>query len=238
MMTTTPRVDFRDLPTWLRDAHEKMMVPRKKAIENHPFTLAMQNGSAEPRHAERYFSGLMWHLLSFGQHVAFLEKKRPAAVGEFLKGRSEDKDGDTDILGRIVTAFGGPMRKIVEKPWTYEPPPVWSRHDAFLRSAIYSTDLAWQVGAAALNVGIESLVPTMVEPLFQASIKNYGVTSHAAEWLASRSGEAEKQHGENGYALLREFVPEGDRLLQEQCVFYIDLLSDSMAYGLLESGIK
>ena len=55
-------------------------------------------------------------------------------------------------------------------------------------------------------------------------------------WLESRSGEEERQHGENGYALLAEFVPHGDRTLQSQCLFYIDQLSASMAYGLLESG--
>lgn len=53
-----------------------------------------------------------------------------------------------------------------------------------------------------------------------------------------QNGSAEKQHGENGYLLLKEFVSLHDTLLQQQCVFYIDQLSASMAYGLLESGLR
>ena len=225
------------LPDWLKTAHTNILVPRRRVIENHPFMKAMQTGSAEPADAERFFSGLMWHLLDFGKHVGHHMAKRPPEVADFLKGRSEDVDGDTDILGRIVKAFGGPIEVITTKPWNYQPHPVWSRHDAFLRSAIYSSDLPWQVGTAALNVGIESLVPTMIEPLFKASVENYGITSHDAKWLESRSGEEEKQHGENGYWVLTEFVKQNDRELQSKCLFFINLLSESMAYGLLDSGL-
>lgn len=236
MVSTACPVHFKNLPLWLKSVHETLLLPRRKAIESHPFTAAMEAGSAEPRDAEKYFSGLMWHLLDFGKHVGHLMAKRPPEVARFLEGRSEDTDGDTEILAQVVRAFGGPLEVLRESPWEYRPDPVWSRHDALLRSAIYSTDLPWQVGTAALNVGIESLVPTMIEPLFRASVRNYGVSSADARWLESRSGEEEKQHGENGYAVLAEFVPLQDRLLQSQCIFYIDQLSASMAYGLLESG--
>lgn len=229
-------LDFRSLPNWLKNAHETILLPRRRAIETHAFTLAMEAGSAEPRDAERYFSGLMWHLLDFGKHVAHHMAKRPPEVARFLEGRSEDTDGDTEILAQVVRAFGGPLETLRNSPWEYRPHPVWSRHDALLRSAIYSTDLPWQVGTAALNVGIESLVPTMIEPLFRASVRNYGVSTADARWLESRSVEEEKQHGENGYAVLTEFVPPQDRLLQSQCLYFIDQLSASMAYGLLESG--
>jgi pyrroloquinoline quinone (PQQ) biosynthesis protein C len=223
---------------WLDSIDRKILSPRKRAIENHPFTIAMKNGVSEPRHAERYFSGLMWHLLDFGKHVGHLMEKRDPAVATFLAGRSEDADGDTEILGRIVDAFGGPGEQIRNRPWSYRPHPVWIRHDALLRSAIYSRDLPWQVGTAALNVGIESLVPTMIEPLFQACIEKYGVTKRDAQWLESRSGEEERQHGENGYLVLDRFVDKNDTKLQDQCTFFIDALSGSMAYGLLESGLR
>lgn len=222
---------------WISDLHERILLPRRRAIETHPFVRAMERGSAEPKDAERFFSGLLWHLLDFDKHVAHLISKRPAEVGLFLAGRSEDKDGDTGILARIVGAFGGSVETITRRPWAFRPHPVWTRHDALLRSAIYSTDLGWEVGTAALNVGIESLVPSMIEPLFRACVKNYGVTSEQAEWLASRSGEAEKQHGENGYRVLSEFVSSSDRDTQERCAFFIDALSGSMAYGLLASGL-
>ncbi len=226
------------LPTWIRRAHSEILAPRRRAIENHPFIRAMETGQAEVRDAERFFSGLTWHLLEFGKHVGHHMKKRPPEVAAFLAGRSEDEDGDTEILGRIVRAFGGPIELIQTRPWDYKPHAVWIRHDALLRSAIYSTDLEWQIGTAALNVGIESLVPTMIEPLYRACVKNYGVTSHDAKWLESRSGEEERQHGENGYAVLAEFVGSSDTLLQSKCLFFIDALSASMAYGLLESGMK
>ncbi len=229
-------VQFDQLPQWLQAIHRDTICPRRRTIAAHPFTRAMKDGSAESRDAERFFSGLMWHLLDFGKHVSHLIKKRPPEVDEFLKNRSEDKDGDTDILLRIVKAFGGPADEILKRPWSYRPHEVWSRHDAYLRSAVYSEDLPWQVGAAALNVGIESLVPPMIESLFEACVKNYGLSSFNAKWLESRSGEEEKQHGENGYLILAEFVNSEDRLLVSQCEYYIDLLSGSMAYGLLESG--
>ena len=227
---------FSDLPEWLSRIHSDLIIPRRSAIESHYFMNSMREGSAEPRDAEKFFSGLMWHLLDFGKHVAHLLSIRDPGVRTLLEGRVEDVDGDTEILERIVRAFGGPADLIRERPWEYVPHPVWVRHDALLRSAIYSTDLPWQVGTAALTVGIESLVPSMIEPLFRASVDRYGVTRSNAEWLESRSGEAERQHGENGYLILRKFVAPDDRLLQSQCRFFIDRLSESMAYGLLESG--
>jgi pyrroloquinoline quinone (PQQ) biosynthesis protein C len=227
-----------DLPPWLAQIHHELIIPRRKRIQQHPFMLSMLNGSAEPKDAQGYFSGLMWHLLDFGKHVGHLMEKRDPAVADFLAGRSEDKDGDTAILGRIVEAFGGPAKRIEDSPWTYDPHPVWVWHDALLRAAIYSPDLPWQVGTAALNVGIESLVPYMIEPLFKASVTQYGVSSDQARWLESRSGEEERQHGENGYWVLSKFVDPKDRVLVEQCRFYIDALSRSMSHNLLQSGLE
>ncbi len=223
---------------WLWNMHRDLIEPRKKAIEHHPFTRAMREGSAEPVAAQRYFSGLMWHLLDFGKHVSHLMQKRPSAVATLLEGRSEDKDGDTEILARIVRAFGGPEEQIRSAPWSFRPHRAWVEHDALLRSAIYSTDLEWQVGTAALNIGIESLVPTMIEPLFESAIQVYGVSRQQAQWLESRSGPEERQHGENGWILLAHGVPKSDKLLQQKCRFYVDALSHSMAYRLLESGLR
>jgi pyrroloquinoline quinone (PQQ) biosynthesis protein C len=226
-----------DLPPWLLETHKNILVPRRNYIQNHPFIQSMKAGSAEPASAQKYFSGLMWHLLDFGKHVGHLMQKRDPAVDDFLAGRSEDKDGDTDILSRIVSAFGGPSKQIQDSPWTFKPDPIWIQHDALLRAAIYSTDLPWQVGTAALNVGIESLVPYMIEPLFRASVEKYGVSTEEARWLESRSGEEERQHGENGYWVLARFVdPKNEKLIQ-MCNFYIDALSYSMAYRLLETGL-
>lgn len=232
------RLNFETLPPWLKAVHEQLILPRREAIANHPFLRAMQAGYAEKVDAERYFSGLMWHLLDFGKHVSHLMAKRPSDAAKLLVDRSEDKDGDTQILSRIVEAFGGPSEQIVRAPWSFRPDRVWIHHDALLRSCIYSTDLPWQVATAGLNVGIEALVPFMIEPLFQAAVQKYGVTSQQAAWLESRSGEAEIQHGENGYILLSHYVSAEDHELQRQCRFYIDALSHSMAYGLLESGLN
>lgn len=226
------------LPPWLAAIHHDLVEPRRQAIARHPFMEQMLAGRAERRDAGVFFAGLLWHLLDFGKHVAHLMDKRPAIVGQLLTDRSEDKDGDTDILARIVGAFGQDAALIEKTPWRFSPHRVWIHHDALLRSAVYSTDYPWQVGTAALNVGIESLVPDMIEPLFRASIRNYGVTSTQAQWLASRSGEAERQHGENGYLLLTRYVDSEDLVLQDQCRFFVEALSDSMAYGLLESGLK
>jgi pyrroloquinoline quinone (PQQ) biosynthesis protein C len=226
-----------ELPAWLSAVHENVILPRRRVIETHPFMLAMLAGSAEKRNAERYFSGLQWHLLDFGKHVGHLISKRSPEVERIIAGRSEDKDGNTDVLSRIVRAFGGPAELIEKTPWRYRPHPVWVHHDALLRAAIYSTDLPWQAGTAALTVGIESLVPFMIEPLFKASIEKYGVTNHQAAWLESRAGEEEKQHGENGYLILSQMVPAEDKEMQEKCTFFIEALSHSMAYGLLSSGL-
>jgi len=142
------------LAPWLAQIREELIVPRRQVILDHPFLQAMQAGTAQPEAAQRYFAGLMWHLIPFGHHVAHLFGKRPPEVTTFLAGLPEDQDGDTEILGRIVEAFGGPVRMIAETPWRYQPHPVWIHHDALLRAAVYSTDLPWQVGTAALNVGI------------------------------------------------------------------------------------
>jgi thiaminase len=226
-----------NLQPWLKEILNDVILPKRRAIAHHPFIKNMESGTAEKKDALIYFEGLLWHLLDFGKHVEFLMKKRPAAVAVFLGSRAEDEDGDTQILARIVKAFGGNFEKIIDSPWRQTVHPIWIHHDALLRSAIYSQDLAWQVGVAALNVGIESLVPSMIEPLFSASVQNYAVSSDEAKWLESRSGEEEKQHGENGFLILNEFVGHNDQRLQEQCRFFIQALSDSMAYRLLRTGL-
>lgn len=226
-----------DLSPWIRTIHQEVIQPKIRIIQNHPFVRAMEAGACEKKHAEHYFSGLMWHLLQFGKHVQFHMKKRPTAVATFLGNRSEDEDGDTEILGRIVAAFGGNPDAIAKFPDQQKVDPIWIQHDALLRAAIYSEDLPWQVGTAALNVGIESLVPTMIEPLFRASVKHYGVTTQQARWLESRSGDEEKQHGENGFLILDQFVDQHDLELQQKCRFWIEALSDSMAYRLLKTGL-
>ncbi|BAC90669.1 hypothetical protein [Gloeobacter violaceus] len=231
--SATPKTDA----PWLEKARLEILEPRRRTMLAHPFVLAMQQGSARPEDAQRYFSGLMWHLLAFGAHVAHLFAKRPPEAALVLDGQSEDKDGDADLLARIVRAFGGPADLIEADPWSYRPHRVWIHHDALLRSAIYSTDLGWQVGTAALNVGIEALVPDMIEPLFKASVERYGVTPREAAWLESRAGEVERTHGENGFILLSHYVDAQDVALQKQCLFYIDALSYSMAGCLLESGL-
>jgi pyrroloquinoline quinone (PQQ) biosynthesis protein C len=223
---------------WLKEIYHEVIVPRRRRIQTHPFVLEMQAGVAERVQAEAFFSGLYWHLLDFGKHVSHLLAKRPLSVAELIQNRSEDKDGDTEILGRIVKAFGGPLQTLDARPWSYRPHSVWIRHDALLRSAIYSQDLPWQVGTAALNVGIESLVPSMIEPLFQAAIERYHVQRDQAAWLESRSGEEEKQHGENGFIILDKMVPIDDIKMIDQCRFFIEALSSSMAFGLLESGMR
>lgn len=226
------------LAPWLREIHQTIIVPRREEMANHPFMLAMDEGSAKPEDALRFFSGLMWHLLDFGKHAAHLFAKRPADVATLIEGRSEDTDGDTDILGRIVEGFGGDPAAIARDPWSFVPHPVWVQHDALLRAAIYSEDLEWQVGTAALNVGIEALVPYMVEPLFDSSVRNYGVSRDQAAWLASRAGEEEIQHGENGFLILDRYVTAADAVLQKKCRFFIEALSRSMAYRLLSSGLE
>lgn len=223
---------------WILKCQNEIIEPRKRVIENHPLTVGMLNGSVEKAHAEKFFSGLMWHLQDFGKHVSHLMNKRPPEASTLLANRSEDTDGDTGVLKRIVNILGGNTEIIERSPYLHNPHPVWITHDALLRSAIYSTDFPWQAGAAALNSGIECLVPTMIEPLFIATTKRYGLTKEDAAWLDSRSGEAERQHGENGWILLNHFVKPDDFALQALCRFQIDALSYSMAYRLLESGIN
>ena len=236
MSTTHPLIS--ELKPWLKEIYYDLIVPRRIAIKNHDFIKAMELGSVGKHQALQYFSGLMWHLLDFGKHVAHLTNKRPLEIGTFLAGRSEDEDGDTEILGKIVKAFGGDPTEITHSPWTQKVHPIWIQHDALLRSAIYSTDFSWAVGTAALNIGIESLVPSMIEPLFRASVRTYQVSSNEAKWLESRSGEEEKQHGENGFFILNRFVDEHDSALLAQCRFYIEALSHSMANRLLLTGMK
>ncbi len=225
------------LPKWLAEIRNEVIIPKRKKMLEHPFMIAMQNGMAEKSDAVHYFSGLMWHLSGFESICNHLFAKRPAEVATMLKGRSEDTSGDVDILARIVKDFGGPAERLLGEPWNFAPHPVWVQHDALLRAAIYSPDFEWQVGTAALNVGIESLVPFMIEPLYRATIERYGVSREGAKWLESRSGEEEIQHGENGFLILAEYVKPGDAALIEKCRFYIEHLSSSMAFRLLDSGL-
>jgi hypothetical protein len=129
-----------DLQPWLRSAYTDIILPKRKIIENHPLVKSMQAGASEKQDARVYFEGLLWHLLDFGKHVSYLMAKRPPEVLTFLGDRAEDEDGDTQILGRIINAFGGNFEKIAKSPWNQRVNPIWIHHDALLRSAIYSED--------------------------------------------------------------------------------------------------
>lgn len=220
---------------WVRRLHDEIIEPARNRMLRHQGLQGVVEGRAQKSAILQYFSGLLWHLRDFDKHVAFLMKKRPQEVDALMVGRSEDQDGSLDSLVRPVEFFGGNASMILETPWAFKPHPVWIHHDAMLRSCIYSQDFEWQVGAAALNVGIESFVPDMVGALMQACHQSYGFGGKNAEWLESRSGEEERQHGENGYIILNKFVEEGDVELISKCKFFIRALSDSMSRRLFSS---
>lgn len=220
---------------WLRETHHEIILPARQRMLSHAGLQAVQAGKASRNHILSYFSGLLWHLKDFDKHVSHLMKKRPPEISRLLEGRSEDQDGSLDSLVKPVDFFGGDSQLILKSPWSYEPHEVWVHHDALLRSCIYSTDFEWQVGTAALNIGIEALVPYMVGSLLEASHKKYQFGGENAEWLESRSGEEEIQHGENGYLLLNHYIDESDHALIEKCRFFIRALSHSMSDRLFMS---
>ena len=84
----------------------------------------------------------------------------------------------------------------------YTPPQECFWHEAQLRSAIFSTDLRWQVGAAAINAGTEGIVPWMCGPLADVLQQGSGVAGLPLKWLLQRITLEEIEHGDNGFLIL------------------------------------
>lgn len=78
----------------------------------------------------------------------------------------------------------------------------------------------------------------MLEPLLRAAVLHDGLNHHQAEWLASRSGEEERQHGDNGFILLRRSVDPTDAQLVEHCRFFVEILSDMISGTLPDTGLS
>ena len=238
-------LDVHSLAPWVQDLYHDVILPRRRAAATHPFTQAIQAGQVEKSALVAYFSGMYWHVTRAGHLFGGFFARRPADVGTFLEGRAEDghsPEEETRLqqtsLGALIDALGGDSAALQAGLTDFSPPQEWFLHETQLRSAIFSGDFPWQVGAAAINAGTEGVVPWMCGPLADALEQGYGVDGLALEWLHQRITPEEIQHGDNGFLILSHFVDEADADQVALCRFYADKLSLSMSKGLLDAGLR
>lgn len=152
---------------------------------------------------------------------------------------SEDaKRATSASLGALIEALGGNFDEFLRTLDSFVPPNEWFLHNAQLRSAIYSPDLSWEVSIAAMNAGTEGVVPWYCGPLAEALTKGYGIDGIAIEWLRIRGTEEAKRHGDNGFKILSNFIPDDDIKKMRECTLYVDRLAWSMSHSLLDCGMR
>ena len=238
-------LDTTDLAPWVRALYQDVIVPRRHKAVEHPFTAAVRAGQVDRAALASFFQGMYWHVTRAGHLFGGFFARRPAAVATFLEGRAEDghsPEEETRLqktsLGALIAALGGDVETFDANLLDYTPPQEWFWHEAQLRSAIFSGDFPWQVGAAAINAGTEGIVPWMCGPLADALEEGYGISGQALDWLHQRITTDEIQHGDNGFLILSEFVDAGDEDQVATCRLYADKLSLSMSKYLLDCGLR
>lgn len=177
-----------------------------------------------------------------------LASQRPAEVSAFIAsigGRVNDghssaeaKEATAASLGALINALGGDFKEFLRTLDTFTPPNEWFLHNAQLRAAIYSSDFTWELSIAAMNAGTEGVVPWYCGPLATALQKGYGIEGLATDWLRIRGTMEAKQHGDNGFKILSEFIKEDDSKMISECSLFIDRLAYSMSHSLLDCGMR
>lgn len=238
-------LDVSALAPWVQGLYADVILPRRRVAANHPFTRAVRAGEVDKAALVAYFQGMYWHVTRAGHLFGGFFARRPADVETFLAGRSEDghsPEEETRLqktsLGALIDGLGGDSQGFDARLTDYTPPQEWFLHETQLRSAIFSADFPWQVGAAAINAGTEGIVPWMCGPLADALAEGYGMDGLALEWLRQRITQEEIEHGDNGFLILSHFVDGSDPAQVAKCRLYADKLSLSMSVGLLDGGLR
>lgn len=241
----TNTLDTSGLAPWVQDLYKDVILPRRRSAAAHPFTQAIRAGQVEKSALVAYFQGMYWHVTRAGHLFGGFFARRPAEVATLLAGRAEDghsPEEETRLqkssLGALITALGGDLEGFEAGLADYVPPQEWFLHETQLRSAIFSADFPWQIGASTINAGTEGIVPWMCGPLADALEEGYGIHGLALEWLHQRITPEEIQHGDNGFLILSHFVDANDSDLVANCGLYADKLSLSMSQGLLNGGLR
>lgn len=234
-----------ELAPWVRDLYRDVICPRRRDAATHPFIHAVGIAAIDHTALSAFFQGMYWHVTRAGHLFGGFFARRPAAVKTFLAGRAEDghsPEEETRLqqrsLGALIEELGGDLDGFRADLENYQPPQEWFWHEAQLRSAIFSADFPWQVGAAAINAGTEGIVPWLCGPLANALEQGYGLSGASLEWLYQRITPEEIEHGDNGFLILSHFVDEDDVEQVAACCLYADKLSLSMSKHLLDCGLS
>ncbi len=238
-------LDTQALAPWVRRLYSDTILQRRRDAATHPFTQAVRAGQVDKSALAAFFGGMYWHVTRAGHLFGGFFARRPADVETFLAGRSEDGHSPEDetrlqksSLGALMDALGGDSETFAQNIVDYAPPQEWFWHETQLRSAIFSSDFPWQVGAAAINAGTEGVVPWMCGPLADALAEGYGIDGLPLEWLRQRITAEEIEHGDNGFLILSHFVDADDDDQVSACRLYADKLSLSMSKHLLDCGLR
>ena len=238
-------LDVSGLAPWVQSLYTDVILPRRRIAATHPFTQAVRAGEVDRAALVAYFQGMYWHVTRAGHLFGGFFARRPADVETFLAGRAEDghsPEEETHLqktsLGALIDGLGGDSQSFAAHLTDYMPPQEWFLHETQLRSAIFSGDFPWQVGAAAINAGTEGIVPWLCGPLADALAEGYGMEGLALKWLHQRLTPEEIEHGDNGFLILSHFVDAADPDQVAKCRLYADKLSLSMSQGLLDGGLR
>lgn len=201
---------------WLIGLRTDVVEPIRDRALAHPFLQEVSTGSFPVHKLRRFFADLCWVIITTPGVVAALAARTPHYEHDIKTKMLENARSEWNhsrALSRTVNALGGPGDLIYQGPdhaWQALPY-AWHLRNWQVN---YAYNEPWLDGIAAFAVGIESLVPTIIHPLWKACERHYGLTGEAANWLMWHGGEVEMQHGNDGLFILESRVPAGDRELQ------------------------
>ncbi len=202
---------------WLIELRRDVIEPVRDKALAHPFLADIAAGTFPVHKLRRYFADLCWTIITTPGVVASLAARTPHYEHEIKTKLLENAHSEWNhswALAQTVTALGGPGDRIYEGPeHTWDALPyAWHLRNW---QVLYAYNEPWIDGVAAFAVGIEALVPTIINPLWHACEANYGLKDEALDWLAWHGGEVEMQHGNDGLLILEQKVAPDDVALQQ-----------------------
>lgn len=234
-MSIVPREYLTDVESeWLQQLRTEVIDPIRREVAAHPFLIGAVSGELPIAIVRHYLTGLLWNITAFPECVAALASRTPRYDHATKRLLLENAAAEMDhpfALADTVRYLGGDPDPILHGPeHAYLPPHAWFDHHGLLE--LYAYKKPWIEGVAAINVGIEAVVPSQIGPLGLALHTKYGVPKEHMAWFHWHGGEVEQEHGNDGLRILERHVAPDDKETQALCGYAVRRIGSMLGHEL------
>ena len=224
---------------WLRRLRADVIDPIRRDVGAHPFLVGAVAGTLPIEAIRAYLTGLLWNIAGFPECVAALASRTPRHDHETKRLLLQNAAAEVEhpfALADTVRYLGGDADGPLNgTTGGYRPPKAWFDHHSLLE--LYAYQKPWIEGVAAINVGIEAIVPSQIGPLGRALHERYSVPRERMQWFHWHGGEVEQEHGNDGLRLLERYVAEDDNETQALCAYAVERIGSMLAHELPEDAL-